>query len=151
MGARSKHGQDDIITALNEALRAELKAVKMYAAHATAVADPQIAQGLRAILEVEETHARALALRIQALGGQPTADESVAEPPLTGPTRDPARVADMLRLDLGDEQWAIQHYAATIADALLHGDDATLAMLEENLIDELRHARWLRDQLRPWA
>ena len=151
MGVRSQDGQDDIIAALNEALRAELKAVKMYAAHARAVADPRIAQGLRAILEVERTHARALALRIQALGGQPTADESVAELPLTVPTRDPARVADMLRLDLGDEQWAIKHYAATIADALLYGDDATLAMLEENLIDELRHARWLRDQLRPLA
>ena len=55
--------------------------------------------------------------------------------------------SDMLRLDLADEQWAIKHYAALISEFLPGVDDETLTVLEENLKDELRHARWLRDRL----
>ena len=99
-------------------------------------------------LEVEEGHAHALALRIRALERQPTPAEPAAAPARAEPTADPAVIADMLRLDLADEQWAITYYATTIAEFLPDGDDETLAVLEENLLDELRHARWLRDRLR---
>ena len=139
--------KDEIIAKLNEALQAELKAVKMYLAHAEAIADPEITKGLRTILEVEEGHARALMVRIKALNGQPAVDEGIEMPSHAGPRREPDVVADMLRSDLDDERWAIKHYAAAIAEFLPHSDDETLTMLEENLIDELRHARWLRDQL----
>ena len=138
---------DEIVAALNEALQAELKAVKMYLAHAEAIADPEIAQGLHTIGEVEEGHARALVNRIKALNGQPAADAGI-EVPSDGPRREPDAVAETLRSDLDDERWAIKHYAAAIAEFLPDGDDETLAVLEENLVDELRHARWLRDQLR---
>ena len=140
--------KDELIAALNAALQAELKAVKMYHAHAGSIADPEIAQGLQTILEVEEGHARALALRIRALERQPTPAEPAAAPARAEPTADPGAIADMLRLDLADEQWAITHYAATIAEFLPDADDETLAVLEENLVDELRHAHWLRDRLR---
>jgi bacterioferritin (cytochrome b1) len=140
--------KDELIAALNAALQAELKAVKMYHAHAGSIADPEIVQGLQTILEVEEGHAHALALRIRALERQPTPAEPAAAPARAEPTADPAVIADMLRLDLADEQWAIMYYATTIAEFLPDGDDETLAVLEENLLDELRHARWLRDRLR---
>jgi bacterioferritin (cytochrome b1) len=137
-----------IIAALKEALRAELKAVTMYDAHARVIADPEIVEGLRTILEVEEGHARLLAARIEALDGEPVVVESSEVPSFAGPTSDLATIADMLGSDLADEQWAIKNYASTIADFLLVGDDETLAVLEENLVDELRHARWLKDRLR---
>lgn len=139
--------KDEIIAMLNEALQAELKAVKMYLAHAEAIADPETARGLRTILEVEEGHARALMIRIKALNGQPAVDEGMLVPAHAGPRREPKVVADMLRSDLDDERWAIKHYAAAIAEFLPDSDDETLTVLEENLVDELRHARWLRDQL----
>jgi bacterioferritin (cytochrome b1) len=140
--------KNELVTALSAALQAELKAVKMYHGHAESIADPEIVQGLRTILEVEEGHAHALALRIRALGRQPAPVEPAAAPALAAPTADPGEIADMLRLDLADEQWAITHYAEAIAEFLPDGDDETLGVLEENLIDELRHARWLRDRLR---
>jgi bacterioferritin (cytochrome b1) len=140
--------KEEIIAALNEAWQAELKAVKMYDSHARAIADAEIRQGLRTIQEVEEGHAHALATRIRDLDGKPAAAEFTEAPSYPSPTSDPAVVADMLRLDLADEGWAIKHYAGTIADFFLDADDETLTVLEENLVDELRHARWLRDRLR---
>jgi bacterioferritin (cytochrome b1) len=143
--------KSDIIAALNTALQAELEAVKNYSAHARAIADPEVNLGLRNILEVEEGHARALASRIGALGGHATTVESIASPYQDDVAGDLVAVAEMLRSDLADEQWAIKHYAATIADFFPLVDEETLAVLEENLIDELRHARWLRDQVRHLA
>ncbi len=140
--------KDEVFTALNQALQAELKAVKMYSAHAGAIAEPEIAQSLRTIEEVEQGHARALVIRIETLTGRPAAIEFAEKPSIVGPTSDPIAVANMLRLDLSDERWAIKHYAATIADLLPDGDDETLRLLEEHLVDELRHARWLSDRLR---
>jgi bacterioferritin (cytochrome b1) len=140
--------KEEIIAVLNEALQAEIKAVKMYLAHAEAIADPEIAQGLRNIGEVEEGHARALMVCIKALNGQPALDEGIEVLLRDGPRRDPVAVAEMLRSDLDGERWAINHYAAAIAEFFPDGNDETLAVLEENLVDELRHAHWLRDQLR---
>lgn len=140
--------KDEIIAVLNEALQAELKAVKMYIAHAEAIVDPEIAQGLRTIGEIEEGHARALVIRLKALNGHPAQDEGMEVPSNADPRREPAAVAEMLRSDLDDERWAIKHYAAAIAEFFPDGDDETLVVLEENLVDELRHAHWLKDQLR---
>jgi bacterioferritin (cytochrome b1) len=141
------NGKRALVAALREALQAELNAVKMYAAHAEAVSDQEIAQGLWTILEVEKEHARLLASRIEALQREPIEVESSVAPPHAGPVADPVAVAELLSSDLADEQWAIKHYASTWADFLLEVDEETLAILEENLVDELRHARWLRDRL----
>lgn len=135
--------KDELVAALTAALQAEVKAVKMYTAHAAAIEDAEIVQGLRAILKVEQGHAHALVLRIQALGVRP----AVADLTDTPAPFDPTLIADLLRLDLADEGWAISHYAATIAGFLLDADAETLVVLEENLMDELRHAHWLRDRL----
>jgi len=49
--------EEQIIEALNHDLIAELSAVEMYGAHAEAISEEAIVQGVRAILSVEEGHA----------------------------------------------------------------------------------------------
>jgi bacterioferritin (cytochrome b1) len=63
--------RERIVEALNDNLRAELSAVEMYSAHAKAISEDAIAQGVQAIMKVERRHARDLAERIEALGGAP--------------------------------------------------------------------------------
>jgi bacterioferritin (cytochrome b1) len=148
---RDRMRMDEMLAALREALQAELTGIKMYHAHARAIADQALCQGLHTILEVEQGHAYALALQIRNLGGEVSL-LNITEPlPCAGPITDPAHVAGMLCRNLAEEQKAIRHYGATIAEFLPDADDAVLTLLEENLADELRHARWLRDQLRYWA
>ncbi|HHS96436.1 MAG TPA: DUF2383 domain-containing protein [Chloroflexi bacterium] len=139
--------REAIIAALNHHLRAELSAVEIYAAHARAIAEPAIAQGVQAILLVEERHARDLAARIRALGGEPVepgGPETVAGRAAAAATQR-ATTVGMLRLELAEEQQAIKDYAAHLADLML--DEETHDLLEQNLADELQHARWLKAQI----
>jgi rubrerythrin len=138
----------ELIAALNQALQAELRAVKMYYEHAALIDDLEVTRGLHAISEVEEGHARALRDCIAALGSQATPVEPVTVPARHEATTDPGQAAALLYRDLAEECWAIKHYAATIANFVGDADDDILDLLEENLLDEMRHARWLRDQIR---
>jgi bacterioferritin (cytochrome b1) len=136
-----------IIEALNKDLRAELSAVEMYAAHAEAISEDAIAQGVRAIMVVEQRHARDLAARIKALGGTPTEPggaETIAGRAV-GAASSQASTVEMLRLELAEEQQAIKDYATQIADIM--DDEQTLDLLEENLADEIQHSRWLKAQI----
>ncbi len=63
--------REQILEFLNHDLRSELAAIEIYAAHARALQDDPLGEGIRAILEVERRHARDLTARIQALGGTP--------------------------------------------------------------------------------
>jgi bacterioferritin (cytochrome b1) len=54
--------------------------------------------------------------------------------------------ADMLLLELSEEQQAMIDYVASIAQIM--DDYDTLDLLEEHLVDEMRHARWLKSQIR---
>jgi|YNPNPStandDraft_1061719.scaffolds.fasta_scaffold122854_2 bacterioferritin (cytochrome b1) len=138
----------DIIPILQDALKAELAAVEMYAAHAKAIPEAAVAEGVQAILEVEQEHAANLSRRIRELGGRPL------EP--GGPATVAGRVAavgsqalataEMLRLELGEEQTAIKHYAMAIAEIM--DDEDTLSMLTEHLQDEIAHATWMKRQIR---
>lgn len=136
-----------IIEALNKDLRAELSAVEVYAAHAKAIPQDAIAQGVRAIMAVEQQHARDLAARIRALGGTP------AEPGgmqtvvgrAIGAGSAQASTAEMLRLELAEEQQAIKDYATQIAEIM--DDEKTMDLLEEHLADEMQHARWFKAQI----
>ncbi|MBC7294196.1 MAG: hypothetical protein H5T84_08895, partial [Thermoleophilia bacterium] len=102
----------------------------------------------RAILGVEQEHAANLSRRIRELGGRPV------EP--GGPSTVAGRVAaaasrtlptaEMLRLELAEEQAAIKHYAMAVADIV--DDEDTLSMLSEHLQDEIAHATWLKRQIR---
>lgn len=136
-----------VIEALNHDLRAELSAVEMYAAHAEAIPQDAIAQGVRAIMAVEGRHARDLTARIKALGGTP-AEPGGAETIVgraVGATSAQDSTADMLRLELAEEQQAIRDYATQIAEIM--DDEQTLDLLEEHLVDEMQHARWLKAQI----
>lgn len=139
--------KEQIIDALKKNLRAELSAVEMYTAHAKAIPEAAIASGVQAIMEVEQRHARALAERIEALGGTPVAPggpEGVAGR-AAGAATAQASTADMLRLELAEEQQFIKDYAIEIAQIM--DDDTTLDMLHEHLNDEIEHSRWMKSQL----
>ena len=112
--------QEQVIRSLNENLRAELSAVEMYSAHAEAIPEDVVAEGVRAILQVERRHARDLARRIVALGGTPVEPggvETVAGR-AAGASTAQAATAEMLRLELAEEQQAIKDYAEEIAEIM---------------------------------
>jgi bacterioferritin (cytochrome b1) len=57
-----------------------------------------------------------------------------------------ASTAEMLKLELGEEQQAIKDYSAQVAEIV--DDDDTATLLGEHLHDEIEHARWLKTQIR---
>jgi len=138
--------QEQIIEALNHDLIAELSAVEMYGAHAKAIAEDAIVQGVRAILDVEQGHARALTKRIEELGGEPAqpGGDATVLGRAVGAASAQADTVEMLRLELGEEEQAIKDYSAQVRMIV---DDDTVSLLEKNLRDEKEHARWLRDQI----
>jgi bacterioferritin (cytochrome b1) len=139
--------QTQIIEALNKDLRAELSAVEIYAAHASAIPEDAIAEGVQAIMAVEQRHARDLIARIRALGGTPAEPRGVETVVgrAAGAASAQASTVEMLRLELAEEQQAIRDYAAQIAEIM--DDEETLDMLEEHLIDEIQHARWMKARI----
>jgi bacterioferritin (cytochrome b1) len=132
----------EILAGLEAALLAEQQAVADYAAHARGSKSPDMAEALEALRDVEEEHARRLASRIVALGGSPARQPLQPQP--AGET-----LADWLEHDLRGEQWAIVEYARLVASIL--DDEQTAEMMTELLVDELRHARWLKAALRTHA
>ncbi len=139
--------KDQIIEALNHDLIAELSAVEMYGAHAKAITEDAIVQGVRAILSVEEGHAQELTKRIKELGGEPAQPGGAATVAgrAVGAASGQASTVEMLKLELGEEQQAIKDYSAQVAEIV--DDDETIALLEKHLLDEMEHARWLKAQI----
>jgi bacterioferritin (cytochrome b1) len=139
--------QEEIVAALNNALTAELGAVEMYTAHVRAIQEPGIAQAVEAIRDVEQGHARALTERIRALGGEPVSPGGAATVTgrAAGAATAQAGTAEMLRLELAEEQKAIVDYANAIAHIM--DDEVTLDLLEENLSDEIQHSRWMKARI----
>jgi len=136
-----------VVGALLPALQAELSAIEVYAQHIRAVEQADIVQGLKAIQQVEQGHARDLATRIRDLGGVP------AEPGTTptvegralGAQSASGTITQMLQLDLAEEEKAIQYYRAQIAAVLSDAD--TVVLLKRHLDDETAHAQWLRGKI----
>jgi bacterioferritin (cytochrome b1) len=122
--------QEEIVAALNNALTAELGAVEMYTAHVRAIQEPGIAQE-----------------RIRALGGEPVSPGGAATVTgrAAGAATAQAGTAEMLRLELAEEQKAIVDYANAIAHIM--DDEVTLDLLEENLSDEIQHSRWMKARI----
>lgn len=139
---------EQIIEALKDNLRAELSAVEIYSAHARAITEDAIAQGVRAIAAVEQRHARDLAARIKALGGTPVEPGGV-ETVVGRAASAQVSTLEMLRLELAEEQQAIKSYAVEIAEIM--DDEETLDMLQENLIDEIQHSRWMKAHIAAMA
>ena len=130
---------DEILSGLNQALQAERQAVADYATHARACGRPDIRDALEALCEVEQGHARRLELRIAALSGTP-AGGARSDPQTNG------TVVSWLTQDLANEQWAIVDYARLVAGIV--DDDETTDLMTELLLDEIRHATWLKTTLR---
>jgi bacterioferritin (cytochrome b1) len=130
---------DEIIDALKAALLAEYQAVAEYDRHAKATDQPEIRQAFETLCDVEREHAMRLQARISTLGG--TAAEQALEPQPIGDT-----LAAWLAQDLQAEQWAIVEYARLVAGIV--DDDETAELMTELLLDEIRHAGWLKATLR---
>jgi bacterioferritin (cytochrome b1) len=130
---------DDIIAALKVALRAEYQAVADYGSHAQATDRPEVRKAFETLSDVEREHAMRLKARISALGG--TALDQMPEPHPMGDT-----LAAWLAQDLQAEQWAIIEYARLVAGIV--DDDETTELMTELLLDEIRHAGWLKATLR---
>jgi bacterioferritin (cytochrome b1) len=136
-----------VSTALQPGLLAEIAAVKVYGQHIRAIDRADIVEGLQGILEVEQGHARDLAARIRELGGAPVevGVPAVIEGRGLGAQSAAGTLAQMLQLDLAEEEKAIQYYRAQIAAIL--DDAATVVMLKRHLDDETAHAHWLRGKI----
>ncbi len=135
------------IEILNRLLEAEIAAVEFYQIHAASIAEEEIAEGIRAIIPAESSHAINLAKRIRELGGKPvdhSADVARVGRKMGDESRQQGPLA-MLRLELENEQQAIKDYATAVAEIL--DDFETIEMLEEQLFDEMRHAKWLKKKI----
>jgi rubrerythrin len=130
----------EILAGLQAALLAEQQAVANYGAHARASQAADIAETLEALRDVEQEHARRLTSRIADLGG--SAPQHTPQPQPAGQS-----LAERLEHDLRGEQWAIVEYARLVAGIL--DDEETAEMMAELLVDEMRHARWLKAMLAP--
>jgi bacterioferritin (cytochrome b1) len=139
--------REQIIDSLNNDLRAELSAVEIYSAHAEAIQEDEIAQGVRAILEVERGHADELTQRIEELGGAPAkpGERDTRLGKAVGATSKQASTLEMLRLELSEEQQAIKDYSVEIADIIY--DTTTITMVKKHLMDEIDHADWLKSKI----
>jgi bacterioferritin (cytochrome b1) len=137
----------EIINSLNNDLRTELSAVEIYSAHAEAIQEDEIAQGVKAILEVERGHAEELSQRIEELGGLPakSGERDTRMGKALGASSKQGRTLEMLRFELSEEQQAIKDYSVEIADIIY--DTTTIAMLKKHLMDEIDHADWLKAKI----
>jgi bacterioferritin (cytochrome b1) len=135
---------ETIIHRLNRLLETELMALEYYRIHADAIQEEEIVAGVRAIIPAEHAHAVSLTTRIMELGGvpaQPGGQVSVKGKEM-GEVSKKQGTSGMLKLELDGEKEAIKAYAEMVAD--IEGDLITLDMLEEQLFDEMRHAKWLK-------
>lgn len=128
----------ELLKGLTKALRAEWQAVADYGAHAQACDDAEIREALETLGSIEREHAMSLTKRIEALGGSPSS-ETVVPGSMSG------SIANWLEHDLASEQWAIVEYARIVACTV--NDAETVDLMIELLLDEIRHATWLKATL----
>jgi bacterioferritin (cytochrome b1) len=135
------------IEILNGLLEAEIVAVEYYQIHADSISEKDIAEGIRAIIPAEKSHAINLASRIRELGGEPIDPSEKAEQvgKKMGEESKQQGTMGMLKMELENEQQAIKDYAIPVAEIL--DDMDTIEMLEEQLFDEMRHAKWLKKKI----
>ncbi len=137
----------EILDTLNRLLEAELTALEYYRIHAEAIPEREIADGVRGILPAEQNHAISLAGRIRELGGVPVEPGGTASArgKEMGERSKAKGTLEMLRVEMEREQQAIKDYSTPVADII--DDITTLEMLEEQLFDEMRHAKWLKQRI----
>jgi bacterioferritin (cytochrome b1) len=136
-----------IIHILNRLLESEFMALEYYRIHGDAISESEIAEGVKAIIPAESSHALNLSARIRELGGVAgeSAEAAARRGREMGEESKKKGTLGMLRLEMEQEQNAIKDYAITVAD--IEDDLETLEMLEEQLLDEMRHAKWLKQKI----
>lgn len=134
-----------LIDHLNEDLAGELSAIIQYityAAKATGPYRPQLAQFFLAEVTDEQGHARFLANKIVALGGEPT----------TKPRPVPAAKnnKEMVEAVLAAERQAVKDYTQRAEEADEFGDKGLAVQLEDMVRDESGHSEETERILRDW-
>lgn len=134
-----------LIDALNQDLAGELGAIIQYityAAKATGPYRPQLSQFFLAEVADEQLHARFLANKIVALGGEP----------ITTPRPVPAAKTnrEMLEQVLAAELQARRDYTERARQAEEFGDKGLVVQLEDIVRDESNHSEETERILRDW-
>ena len=136
-------GADQIVTALNDVLTAELTAVNQYFIHARMCENwgyQRLWKTVRAESIEEMKHADSLIERILYLEGVPTLQR-------LGKVNVGQTVPEQFRLDLEVEKSAVKALNTAIELCRSLGDNGTRDLLEHMLRDEEDHANWLEAQL----
>ncbi len=136
-------GHEQIITALNDVLTAELTAVNQYFIHARMCENWGYERLWKKIREEsigEMRHADKLIERILYLEGVPNLQR-------LGKVNVGQAVPEQLRLDLDVEKAAIKALNDGIELARSLGDNGTRDLLEDLLEGEEQHANWIEAQL----
>jgi bacterioferritin len=136
-------GQDQVITALNDVLTAELTAVNQYFVHARMCENwgyARLWKKVRAESIDEMKHADVLIARILYLEGVPNLQR-------LGKVNVGQTVPEQFRLDLEVEKAAVTALNAAIELCRSLGDNGSRELLEGILLAEEEHANWLEAQL----
>jgi bacterioferritin len=136
-------GQEQVITALNDVLTAELTAVNQYFVHARMCENwgyQRLWKKVRAESIDEMKHADRLIQRILYLEGVPNLQR-------LGKVNVGQTVPEQLKLDLEVEKAAVTALNSAIELCRSLGDNGSREMLEDILHGEEEHANWLEAQL----
>lgn len=136
-------GHDQIVSALNDVLTAELTAINQYWVHARMCENWGYRRLWKKVREEsigEMKHADELIERILYLEGVPNVQK-------LGKVNVGQTVPEQLRLDLEVEKSAIKRLNSAIELCRSLGDNGSRELLEGILTDEEAHANWIEAQL----
>ncbi len=134
-----------LIDHLNEDLANELSAIIQYityAAKATGPYRPQLSQFFLEEVADEQEHAKFLANKIIALGGEPTTEPA--------PVPKASNNKEMLEAVLEAEKKAVNGYTKRAQEAEEYGDKGLVVQLEDMARDETTHSEETQRMLRDW-
>lgn len=134
-----------LIDALNDDLAFELSAITQYLIYAARVNGPyrpQLVQFLEAEIPDETAHAKYLANKIIALGGDPTTQAK--------PVPDAKTNREMLEAILAAESDAAKRYTQRAKEAEDAGHKGLQVQLEDMVRDETEHRDEVEQILRDW-
>ena len=137
-------GHDQVVSALNDVLTAELTAINQYFLHARMCENwgyERLWKKIREESLEEMKHADELIERILYLDGMPNLQK-------LGKINVGESVSEQFKLDLDVEYEAVKRLNEGIEACRTKGDNGTRAMLEKMLADEEKHVDWLEEQQR---
>jgi len=133
-----KYDKEKLLKRLQENLYSERAAMRIYWSQVERVKDPDLALLLRSVASTEAHHARLLAERIRALGGEPQGDIPYEEKEIMKLVDEMKTDEDLLRLNIILENMAVSSYRE---DAVGAPDEETKKILEQIMLDEIEHSQ----------